>query len=207
MPLVGKKKEMTLEVESGIYKYRVIKSHKNLFWNEEVKIYILGQDSVSFSLYDVLGGKTPLVELKLGLLQHESGFRKNLIKNELEFPIGCIQFEYHTEGLFAMKEKLKTVETKQLYKIEMNKVKGILKEEYSGMSMKIISDLNYFDSQKTSDKETSHVFEFETNNYIYSAEPKCNFTIFGTREGQMVVGNAIINLHMLGKFDRKVVFH
>lgn len=89
----------------------------------------------------------------------------------------------------------------------MNKVKGILKEQHSEMSMKIISDLNYFESQKTPENEMSNVFEFEINNYIYTAEPKCNFTIFGKKNGENVVGNAIINLHMLGKFDRKVVFH
>lgn len=158
MPLVGKNKEMTLGIESGINKYQVIKSHKTLFWNESVKIYLVDQDSVSFYLIDTKEEKTSLAKLQVGLLNHESGFRKNLIKNEMDFPIGCIQFQYHTQGLFALKEKLKTVETKQLYKIEMNKVKGILKDQYSEMSMKIISDLNYFESQKTSEKETSNVF-------------------------------------------------
>lgn len=41
MPLVGKNKEMTLGIESGINKYQVIKSHKTLFWNESVKIYLV----------------------------------------------------------------------------------------------------------------------------------------------------------------------
>lgn len=103
MPLVGKNKEMVLEIETAKSKYRVLKSHKTLFWNESVKIYVEGQESIHFSLIDTQEENTYLLELQLGLLQHESGFRKNLIKNELPFPIGCIQFEYMTQGLFTLK--------------------------------------------------------------------------------------------------------
>ncbi len=53
MPLVGKNKEMILEIETSKSKYRVLKSHKTLFWNETVRIFVVGQESISFSLIDI----------------------------------------------------------------------------------------------------------------------------------------------------------
>ena len=65
------------------------------------------------------------------------------------FPIGCLQFEYSTQGLVSTKELNKQLETQYLYKIEIKKGNMKFKAPCRNVSLKILSNINYIETSKT----------------------------------------------------------
>jgi hypothetical protein len=118
--------------------------------------------------------------------------------------LGCLSFEYQTQGewSFGQSEAVELLCKQELYKIDILKFKGKLKEPHSDWAFKLVSDINMLDTKIYSEQSSS--FEADLNCHLYACSPKCNFMLMCKREGKVIVANGIMNLMMLGKFDKKI---